>query len=287
MSISFPQTIAAGFLYSILSFASWASPQVSNSALSYALSPIAEGRQNELRIVARKVPLKIALDAIAKKTEVPIHYSHVADEPITVTCTEENLKQILECLVNHKADLALRYSHNPTTGRKENKIAEVWIVGQITGSIAASNVKTAENISDKGSIDFSFSQQEMGDSNNRVAKLLQMAKSDDPEERAAAIGAFLAEDSADNMDIKYTLEQALNDPDPAVRSQAVSTYSHREGSAAVTEALQTALEDNSPAVRLMAVDSITNDVALLQLAVNDSNVEVRNLAYLKLKNITQ
>ena len=86
--------------------------------------------------------------------------------------------------------------------------------------------------------------------------------------------------------VKAALEQALTDQDANVRAQAISSLAHREGSGAAA-AIQEALHDSAVDVRMMAVDGITDDIALLQQAINDSDETVRSLAAIKLEELTQ
>ena len=116
--------------------------------------------------------------------------------------------------------------------------------------------------------------------------LLKLAQSRNSTEREEAIGALLADWREGDPNVKAALELALTDQDDSVRTQAISSLSHREGSSAAG-AIQEALRDSSVDVRLMAVDSITDDNPLLQQAINDSDETVRSLAATKLEQLTQ
>ncbi len=264
-----------------LSLQSLAMAQVSTRESNTSLIDIrlGDGRNVKKTIIARNTPLKSVLNVIAEQEDLLIHSIMLSNELINVTCSGFNLKRILECLINRKADLVVRYKNN-LKSRDDKKLAEIWVLG-------AQN-SDADNYSAKAEFDFTSKSQEIQNLGSRTKTdgLLTLTQSQNPEERAVAAGAFLTQGYG-NPDINLALEQALADQDPNVRSQALSSYSHREGGAAVTEAIQTALNDVSPAVRLTAVDNITNDVDLLQRALNDSDESVRILAALKLKQLTQ
>jgi len=121
---------------------------------------------------------------------------------------------------------------------------------------------------------------------DQTEELIKMAQSKNPSDRAEAIGALLAGGRKGDPQVKATLLEALADKDANVRAQAISTLAHREGSGA-TAAIQEALHDHSVDVRIMAVDGITDDAAMLQQAINDSDETVRSLATTKLEELTQ
>jgi HEAT repeat protein len=112
-----------------------------------------------------------------------------------------------------------------------------------------------------------------------------MAKSDNSDDRAEAIGALLSVGRKGDPDVKKALEQALTDQDANVRAQAISSLAHREGKDA-TPAIQEALYDNSVDVRMRAVDGITDNIGLLKQAMNDSDKTIRDFATAKLELLT-
>jgi HEAT repeat protein len=121
---------------------------------------------------------------------------------------------------------------------------------------------------------------------DRTDDLLKQAQAKNPADRADAIGQLMAGGRKGDPAVKAELEKALTDPDASIRAQAISSLAHREGSGA-TAAIQEALRDNSVDVRMMAVDGITDDIALLQQAINDSDETIRSLAAVKLEMLTQ
>jgi HEAT repeats len=249
-----------------------------------------DDKGSELQLEARQMPLAQVLDSIAHKTHVPIHYSVLPEGLVTATCVGTTLKQLLECLLDRKADLIVRYKRNPTQAGSKGQVEEAWILGsKLSGSPSTANcVATTGQMLGQGSLTLRQNQQGQAAETqpDQTDELLKMAQSKDPTERADAIGALLAEGREGDPNVKAALEQALTDQNANVRAQAISTLSHREGSNA-TAAIQEALHDSSVDVRLMAVDGIVDDVPLLQQAINDSDETVRSLAATKLEQLTQ
>ncbi len=242
---------------------------------------ITKNKGSELRLEARQMPLASVLGIIANKTNTPIHYSVLPEGLVTATCVGSTLKQVLECLLNGRADIIFRYPNHLVNADSKTQVAEAWVLGSKIGGVI---VKDCQSI-DNSSLIPAQNQPTQGiQSERQIKDLLDLAQSGDSEERARAIGALLSAGHEGNTEVKATLEQALNDHDANVRAQAISTYAHREGSAA-TDAIQQALQDSSVDVRLMAVDGITENVDLLQQATTDSNEAVRNLAFMKLEEL--
>jgi HEAT repeats len=254
---------------------------------------ISDNVGSELQLEVREMPLAQVLDDIAHKTKVAIHYSVLPEGLVTATCVGTTLKQVLECLLDRRADLIVRYPHNPTKADSKEQVAEAWILGsRLNGSTdnrancAATTATSTAKQGNNASLTLSKNEQNAEDEPDQTDDLLALAQSKDSTEREEAIGALLADGRVGDPNVKATLEQALTDKDDSVRAQAISSLSHREGSNAAG-AIQDALRDNSVDVRLMAVDSITDDVALLQQAINDSDETVRSLATTKLQQLTQ
>jgi hypothetical protein len=254
---------------------------------------------NELKLEVRKMPMDKVLKAIANKANISIHSSVLPMGLVTATCIG-TVKNVLECLLDGKADLIVRYPKNNLKNETNGQIAEAWILGSrvdgnqpLASSCAGSgSEKTAVNDFPAPNQNHGVSVPEVQAKNDdevdpgRTAELLKMAQSKTPSDRAEAIGELLAEESQDDPNVAAVLEQALTDKDPSVRAQAISSFAHREGVDA-TSALQQALNDSSEDVRLMAVDSITDNAALLQQASNDSDETVRSLATVKLAQLNQ
>jgi len=248
---------------------------------------ITDDKGGELQLEVRQMPIVQVLDSIARKTNVPIHYSVLPEGLVTATCVGTTLKQVLECLLDRKADLIVRYSRSPDKVGSKGQIAEAWILGsRFDGYPATANCAATGEIAGKGSLTLKQNEKKTEAVPDRTGELLKMAKSNNPAERAGALGALLSGGLKGDPDVKAALEEALSDEDANVRAQAISSLSHREGSGAAG-AIQEALHDSAVDVRMMAVDGISDDVALLQQAINDSDETVRSLAAIKLDELTQ
>ncbi|MEQ1483971.1 HEAT repeat domain-containing protein [Methyloglobulus sp.] len=285
MTIDFSQSVRNGVFVLLIGYAGLNAAQIPVKTSTNALADLVvnDEKNGDLQLKVRQMPLAKVLDSIANKTHIPLHYSLLPEDLVTATCVGTTLKQVLECLLDRKADLILRYPHAQSKTANNGQIAEAWILGSRLDDTAAENFPAPEV---EGSFDLFQNQQNTKTEQDRIDELLKMAQSENPEERAAAIGALLTEGREDDPDVKAALERALTDQESIVRSQAVSSYAHRENSAAVSEVIQEALNDSSADVRMMAVDSITDDVALLQEAVNDSDATIRSLAAIKLEELT-
>lgn len=241
------------------------------------------GKGSEFQLEVRQTPLAEVLKLIANKTGVPVHYSVLPEGLITATCVGPSLKKILECLVNHKADIIVRYSKTGIKAGGEAQIAEAWILGSKLEALPSAGFcakptevgRVALTHSDNGE---NASKQDQSDI------LLNIAQSANPKDRAEAIGSLLSIGNKNDPKIKAMLEEAVHGQDAGVRAQAISTLTHRDDYRENAEPiLREALHDDSVDVRLMAVDGITDEIDLLEQAVNDVDETVRSFAAQKLK----
>lgn len=253
-----------------------------NRPSSYSRLHVGTDKGIEFQLEVKQIPLAQVLDSIAKQIRIPIHYSVLPEGLVTATCVGATIKQVLTCLLDHKADLIVRYKQPGEKSANNQNIVEAWILGSrldgypVTRIDCIADAKTELVIEQK--------QLEEVNVTKEVEALLVRAKSKNPAERADAIGALLGSGRPGDATVNAVLEEALHDEEGSVRAQAISTLSHLEGAAA-KPAIQEALHDSSPDVRLMAVDAITDDIGLLQEAVNDSDEAIRNLATAKLDRL--
>lgn len=234
-----------------------------------------------------KMKLPSTLKLIAKSQQLAIHITDLPDTLMSTTCTGTELSQLLECLLDNKADLIVRYKQvNPIKHHNKAQIAEAWVVTSTSGD----DKKTTEN---QTTVDMTGQDNPLpaplinndGNGTVKVDDLLDKAQSNDKKQKALALGALLMEGHKGDPAVRAVLEQALADQDPEVRAQAVSGLAHREGSDALF-AVEQGLQDDSEDVRLIAVEGIKGDIALLQRAINDSDEAVRSLAEIKLQLLT-
>ena len=243
---------------------------------------ITSNESAELTLEVVQMPLSQVLDTIAVKSHIPIHYSVLPEGLVTATCAGSTLKQVLECLLDKKTNFIMNYAHRNNPINQKDQASEVWILGsnfEPTRNNEECAVK--QSVVNNDHLTFQENASTENSEANQTESLLIMAQSKNASERASAMGALLAEGRVGDPHVKAVLEQGLTDTDANVRAQAISSLAHREGNA-VLPAIQEALRDRSADVRLMAVDGITDDVALLQQAINDNDETVRNLAKLKL-----
>ncbi|MCX7106234.1 MAG: HEAT repeat domain-containing protein [Methylococcales bacterium] len=279
--------LTLSFILSLTGYAQITAAEVSANISDKGVTDlvVSEDKGTELQLEVRDTPLAKVLESIAHKTKVPIHYSVLPEGLVTATCVGSSLKPVLECLLDHKADLIVRYRHDPDKTDNKEQVAEAWILGaRLDGATAKKDCLAAS----PGTSSLSLKQKESEDDDetDQTDELIKAAQAKDPTERAEAIGGLLSGGREGDPAVKAVLEQALTDPDENVRAQAISSLAHREGSGA-SAAIQEALNDKSVDVRMMAVDGITDDKALLQQAINDSDETVRSLARVKLEELTQ
>ena len=236
----------------------------------------------EFQLNVRDLPLSSVLENISSKTKVPIHYSVLPKGLVTATCVGSSLKKVIECLLDRKADLIVSYLNGADENASNGQLSEAWVLGSSLGDSAVQTDCTAMN--GKSISLLNFEQNQASLEFDQTDALITSAQSKDSATRAEAISALLAEGRPGDPVVKATLEHALNDENENVRAQAISTLAHREGHAA-TQAIQEAMHDKSVDVRTMAVDSIIDDTALLQQAINDSDETIRILAATKLDGL--
>jgi hypothetical protein len=283
----FRNGLTLSFIISLTGYAQITAAEVSTNISDKAVTDlvVSEDKGTELQLEVRDTPLAKVLESIAHKTKVPIHYSVLPEGLVTATCVGSSLKPVLECLLDRKADLIVRYRHGRDKPDNKEQVAEAWILGaRLDGATAKKDCLAAS----PGTSSLSLKQKESEDDDetDQTDELIKAAQAKDPTERAEAIGGLLSGGREGDPAVKAVLEQALTDPDENVRAQAISSLAHREGSGA-SAAIQEALHDKSVDVRMMAVDGITDDKALLQQAINDSDETVRSLARVKLEELTQ
>lgn len=256
----------------------FASPTAMIDDLTHFDLVISSNEGTELKLEVIHMPLSEVLERISSESKVPIHYSILPKGLVSATCVGSTLKQILGCLLGEKTDFIISYSHQNNSIKQNEQPTEAWILGS---RLEESSVTT--------DCAFNTSQKNKNTVNNKpdqTDNLLIMAQSEKPAERESAMSALLASGKIGDPNVKATLEQGLTDQDAGVRAQAISTFAHREGPAAVP-AIQLALSDSSADVRLMAVDAITDDVMLLQQAIKDKDEVIRKLAEVKLTALMQ
>lgn len=236
----------------------------------------------ELQLEVKETPLAQVLDTIASKTKVAIHYSALPEGLVTAICVDSTVKKILECLLDKKANLVVRNQDSNLQANKD-PLVEAWILGT---KFVSPNQSTDCSANDKDKKKSPQNSHASDEEQKRINKILQAAQSKDSTERTKAMSQLLTAGKPGDPAIKAVLEEGLTDPDDLVRAQAISSLGHREGDGALA-AIEEAMHDKSVDVRMMAVDSITDNTALLQQALHDSDETIQELAAAKLEQLSQ
>jgi hypothetical protein len=245
-----------------------------NSSISLTQMPNAE-----LLLEIRQAPLAKVLKEISTKTGVRIHYSVLPEVPITATCGGATARQLMDCLVAKQLGLIV---HDD----QQNKPAEFWLLGSSVGHCQAVAIGDSKNISKTVSAELTPKQQAMlaQIQQEQSDRLLKQAQAKNPEQRAAALANLGSVGLKDDLAVDDALQNALHDPNAEVRAQAISSVLKR-GGAGIEKHVEQALNDKSAAVRLATVSAISDDVGVLQKALNDTDEAVRNLAKDKLDDL--
>lgn len=181
----------------------------------------------------------------------------------------------MDCLVAKQVGLV---AHKPT----QDKPAEFWLLGSSVGSCQAVTVApiaaTEQQPTPEAQAEMDRMVQEQSD------QLLKQTESKDPSERSSAIGNLGSVGVKDDPNVDAAIRDALGDEDANVRSQAIASIVQRGGDD-VNDQISRALKDKAAIVRIAAVSAITDDVALLNQAVNDSDQSVREIAKSMLENL--
>jgi len=122
-----------------------------------------------------------------------------------------------------------------------------------------------------------------------IAKLVNLAASDNSQERISALSQLAVKRSIDPTIVQKILQTAVLDKDSNVRGQAVYAIA-QQSCENLPLILEQAMHDSELSVRLMAVDSLGTDersVALLEQAKNNEEEEaaIRELAAIKLESL--
>lgn len=267
------RVIAAGLWLAGMASAG-AADQASLSS-SINLSRAASG---EWRLEARQASLPKLLDEIAARTAAMLHYTVLPEVPVDATCVAASLEPLLRCLLGSGVNMAFHQARPEKAGAARTE--EVWIMGSsLVKASAAKGGCPVAVAPTAGSAEPTKP--------DSTEQWLKQAKAKDPAQRAQAIAELGGADPAFDAKVKATLQKALSDRDAQVRTQAIAAWASREGEAGAGEQLRQALNDGNADVRLMALDSIEQDAELLQQAAQDADEAVRQMAEMKLEQLSK
>lgn len=251
------------------------------------LTPVAGGG---LRLVAREATWDQVLALLASEAGIRVQVRGLPPVRVSVFCEGATPRALLGCLLGPEVGLVYREASTTVPGESEST---AWVLGSgmheaSVGSAGGEDVCAAKDElpaavaaeADRGPSDTEA---------DSTAMLLTMASAQEPEVRAEALTRLIAESPPGDAAVLMAIEEALGDPDVAVRAQAVYGMAKLGGPDWAAN-LELALGDPDPSVRLMAVDSVQPQVHgnwLLQEAMADPDGTVRALAALRLHETGQ
>jgi hypothetical protein len=249
---------------------------------------------NSLHLEVEQAPLEQIFKIIESQTSIKLHISSMPEKLVTATCAGTTL-EVLKCVLGRDVNLIYQYSDESSASNLMPQLAEVWVLSpgsskqhqlskdnrnqSICGTTANLNIAHQERqqqISAGGKITLSA---------NEIENLFKLSQSTNPMQRKEALSRLALVDQADD-DIREIMEDALQDQSSSVRAQAVFGLARRN-SPNIDSVLSEALHDSNVSVRLMAVSNAGENVYLLQSALNDTDSVVRNLASMKLDQISK
>ncbi|PPD30370.1 MAG: hypothetical protein CTY19_15970 [Methylomonas sp.] len=225
-----------------------------------------ETEQGIWLLEARQADLPQLIEQVAKRSHSKIHYSSLPPDKVDATCVG-NPATLLQCVLGGTANMAYQQAKN-------GQNSEIWIMGSSL-SITNTGKQSCTALPEQTDSD-------SPDTLQTTEKWLKQATVKNAASRAQALAELANGDTAYDKQIRQTLHNSLQDHDPQVRIQALQALSKREGDADISEQLRTALHDNNPDVRLTAVENIHTEIELLQQAIHDSEIIVREFAQSKL-----
>lgn len=238
---------------------------------------LTEQKDSAIRLEARQAPLGQILAELSRKTGAVIHYSVLPETPVTATCVGAEVGQVMDCLAAKQIGLV---GHKA----QKDKSAEFWLLGSSVGSCQAKSIapiKLSKGLKtpEQEPLNAEPSQQEI----EQTERWLIEAKSKDPSERGMALTNLGLAGLKEDPKVNETLRSATKDKDPNVRIQAITGLMQREGSSVEPEIVD-ALKDNNADVKMAVISNLSNP-DLLEIALNDNDPVIRDLAASKIETI--
>lgn len=220
------------------------------------------------QLQARNSSLVESLREIERVSGLRIHFSVLPAGQVTATCVADQLSEVLKCLLGNSVNLVFSRSNNSA-----DKVDEVWVLGS---SFASSYAPSGCEVP---------SQNQSVANDEEIVRLLSAVQNADPQRRAEAVFDLAKQPNADPTEIEAILLKSLADNSALVRGQALAGWAQRQGDAALPE-LQHAMQDTDASVRLQAVE-LTENIGLLNQALHDPDILIRQLAESKLQALNQ
>jgi len=221
-----------------------------------------ENAGSELQLEVRQASLKQVLDKIAGDTGLMIHYSILPEGSVNASCVGTTLKQVMECLLDHKADLIFRYPSASSRSASQIQPEEVWVLKtkfEVSPGTANSSVyKTVVT-----------QQQTMQTTTGARTETEHTA----PDLTKALIEKAGSKNPSDRSDAIAELQEALHDNDASVRLMAVNSIGNN------ADLLKQALTDSDAKVRELAaikLESLSNAEPQQQVMQNTASAQTDN-----------
>ena len=250
-----------------------------DSGSAYSLD--VDAHDGRLSLSAEEVPWNQLLDDLTKRTGIRFHDASASRAPVTVSCMDMTLAQLLTCLWGG-ARMA-RYPAVPLGSAVSAWPAEVWLLGR-PGALPLEDRPTVRHSDPPLPMAHAEAAQHK---RQHLAAILVEAKSTDADARLQALTTLAGSNDRTDPAAQAAFRAALSDNVADVRAQGVWALS-KEGGPKAIEVLRDALQDRDATVRLMAVDSTKADREggmLLEQALADSDETVRTAAAVKIRQI--
>lgn len=228
---------------------------------------------------SRQANLLDILADISAKTGVSFHFSVLPFESVTATCVGESVKSIMDCLLDGKVDMAFRYAAKEAGQQTE----EVWLLGSSLRQSGTDVCEVGQSgivAPEKLSPNKFFSAEPSAEEKLMFHK--HTALSGNSQARVQSIAYLTVHANHDDEELQQILSDALRDKNSEVRGQALASLVARDGEQAALPELQSALQDTDSAMRLMALQHINESKVLIEQALQDDDVLVRQFAQQKL-----
>ncbi len=244
----------------------------------------------EWQLEAKQADLHTLIGALAERSRVKIHYSSLPVTPVTATCVGQGAVALLQCLLGNDINMLYRYpeTDEAVAGKETGVPQEIWILASSLNPkpILSSQSSNCSGLEErKHTVSIGWSQDEQQNRTD-TRDLIERTESGRAELRAQALAAIARLGKSAEPELVDAAIKGLTDRDAFVREQALHALSQAESDPAVLGMyVQQALLDPEAGVRLMALDAVGDDFVLLQQALQDSDVTVRELAGMKLESL--
>ncbi|MGH8606811.1 MAG: HEAT repeat domain-containing protein [Gammaproteobacteria bacterium] len=241
-----------------------------------------DAHDGRVTVSAEEVPWKHLLDELTKQTGIRFHDAIAPRAPVTVSCMDMSVAQLLTCLWGG-ARMA-RYPDVPLGSAVSAWPAEVWLLGRPGALQPEDRISTVRHSDPLPPATHAAAAQH---ERRHLTAILDEVKSTHADARLQALSTLAGSSDRTDPAAQAAFRAALSDDVADVRAQGVWALS-KEGGPQAIEVLRDALRDRDATVRLMAVDSTKADREggmLLEQALADSDETVRTVAALKIREI--